>query len=622
MANNLADSRDIRFVLFEMLDVDKINKYPKYSDLDRDVFEDVLTLAERIAVDYFYPSNSQGDKEGGAKYDPKTNGVTVPESVRAAYNAYKDAGFFKSKASIKEGGMGLPDVVVTACDEYFKSGNTTVFIYAGLTLGAAYLIDEFGTKEQKNIFGKKLSAGEWGGTMCLTEPEAGTDVGNIKMKAVKQNDGTYLLSGQKIFISAGEHDLTENIVHMTLARIEGHPQGTKGISAFIVPKFFANPDGSKGARNDVVCSGIEHKMGIKSSSTATLNFGDNNKCKGYLLGKEQEGMKVMFTLMNQARIETGMQALGQASTAYMHALTYAKNRKQGAHLTQMLNPNAPSVAIIEHPDVQRMLLWMKCYVEGMRMLAYNISLCMDISHIEEGEKAKEAESLIELLTPVIKAGISDISWHITSEAIQVYGGYGYVSEYPVEQFARDTKIFSIYEGTNGIQAMDLLFRKILMNKDQQNYKVWKQKVADTIANAKGIVEDKYIFLVGKGIKKLDEAFNHIAMNALAGKFLLVAMNATPFLQAMFMMVLAWLHLWSLTTVTPKLKLLTGDTKGPERQKIIDSNNEAAFYTGKVLSSQFYIGAEFPKYFGNIECILGGESAVIKTSPAIFTGALD
>jgi hypothetical protein len=363
-------------------------------------------------------------------------------------------------------------------------------------------------------------------------------------------------------------------------------------------------------------------MGIKSSSTATLNFGDNNICKGYLLGKEQEGMKIMFTLMNQARIETGMQALGQASTAYMHALTYAKNRKQGAHLTQMLNPNAPSVAIIEHPDVQRMLLWMKCYVEGMRMLAYNISLCMDISHIEEGEKAKEAESLIDLLTPVIKAGISDMSWHITSEAIQVYGGYGYVSEYPVEQFARDTKIFSIYEGTNGIQAMDLLFRKILMNKDQQNYKVWKQKVADTITNAKGIVEDKYIILVEKGIQKLDEAFNHIAMNALAGKFLLVAMNATPFLQAMFMMVLAWLHLWSLTTVTPKLKLFTGDTKGPERQKIIDSNNEAAFYTGKVLSSQFYIGAEFPKYFGKIECILGGESAVIKTSTAIFTGALD
>ncbi|MFH0974822.1 MAG: acyl-CoA dehydrogenase [Spirochaetota bacterium] len=641
MAHNpLLDSRDVRFVLFEMLNAEKLLQHPKFSDLDKEIFNETLELAERIAVDTFYPSNSAGDKEGGVKYDCATCEVKVPESVKACWKAFKEAGFFKLRIGMEEGGMGMPEVISTACDEYFVSGNTSAFMYLGLTHGAAALIREFGTDEQKKMFVDKMHNGEFSGTMCLTEPEAGSDVGNIKTKAVKQPDGTYLLTGQKIFISSGEHDITGNIIHAVLARIEGHPVGTKGLSLFIVPKYIVNPDGSRGERNDVICCGIEHKMGIKSSSTATLNFGENGKCVGYLLGEEQKGIKCMFFLMNHARISTGMQALGQSSMAYMHAVAYAKTRKQGVHISQMMKPDAHAVYIIEHPDVKRMLLWMKSYVEGMRMLAYFTSSCMDTAQMFDNRDARYAKGLIEILTPLIKAGISDMSWRITAEAIQVYGGYGYISEYPVEQFARDCKIFSIYEGTNGIQAMDLIFRKIIFNKRQYDYKVWRKKVKETISNSKGIVEAKYIKAVRSGLRKLDKAlyylnkqknikfmifvlFNKILRRRVDLASLVSlppAVNAVPFLQSMFMMVLAWLHLWSLSISLPKLKQLTGKAKGEELQKIINNNAEAAFYYGKVLSSQFFIGAEFPKFFGKIDCILKGETAVVEAVPAAFTGS--
>ena len=638
--NPLVDTRDVEFILFEMLGAEKLLQYEKFSNFDVDIFKDTLELAEKIAVDHFYPSNSQGDKEGGAIFDPQTNEVKVPESIKAAWNAYKQTGFFKLRISTEEEGMGMPELISVACDEYFTAGNTTIYMYAGLTLGAASLIEEFGTDEQKKLFAARMLNGDFGGTMCLTEPEAGSDVGNIRTKAVKQSDGTYLISGQKIFISSGEHDLTENIIHAVLARVEGHPQGTRGLSLFIVPKYLLKEDGSMGERNDVICTGIEHKMGIKSSATASLNFGDNGKCVGYLLGKEQKGMKCMFFLMNHARLATGMQALGQSSIAYMHAVTYAKNRKQGARITEAMNFNAQMVPIIEHPDVKRMLLWMKSYVEGMRMLVYYIAHCVDISEISDGKEAKEAKAKIELLTPIVKAGNSEMSWRVTSEAIQVFGGYGYISEYPVEQFARDTKIFSIYEGANGIQALDLIFRKILFNDKQYNFNIWKEKVKKTIKEARGVVDSKYIKSVRTGLKKLDKAvnmfnkrksikfiltvmFNKIfkkPFDVTAEASLPVAMNATPFLQSMFMLNLAWLHLWSLTVSTSKLKKITGKLKSKELEILMSENKEAAFYSGKMLSSQFFIGAEFPEYFGKIDCILSGENAVLKASPSSFTGA--
>jgi alkylation response protein AidB-like acyl-CoA dehydrogenase len=622
MANPLVDSRDVRFTLFEMLEAEKLTKYPQFSDHDKDIFEDVLNLAERLAVDSFYPANSAGDKEGGAKFDPSTNTVKVPEAIKDAWDAYVEAGFTNMRVETEYGGMGMPEVITNACSEYFQAANFSILMYANLISGGSFIINKFGTEEQRKVYALRMTSGEWGGTMCLTEPEAGSDSANIKTKAIKQSDGTYLIKGQKIFITAGEHNMVKNIVHIVLARIEGHPKGTKGLSLFIVPKYRVNPDGSLGESNDVTCSGIEHKMGIKSSITASLNFGDNSKCVGFLIGKEMEGIKIMFNMMNSSRIEVGFHALGPSSAAYMHAITYAKNRKQGVHISQGRNPNAPTVPIIQHPDVQRMLLWMKAHVEGMRMLAYFLSTNLDLSRVEKGDAARKALALLDLLTPIHKAGISDYSWLVTAEAIQVYGGYGYSVDYPVEQFARDAKVNTVFEGTNGIQAIDLTFRKILNNKDQYNYNTWKDKVNDTLSGATGIVGDKYIKLVRDGIHKLDEVLDLFKKEMVKEANPKIYMNTTPFLQAMYLVLLSWLHLWSLTITLPKFDAIAGKAKDGELQKLVESNSEAAYYYGRILSAEYFIGTEIPKAIGRIEAILGGEDAVIKTSPAIFTGALE
>jgi len=471
-------------------------------------------------------------------------------------------------------------------------------MYCGAITGAIHIIQSFGSEEVKNMFLPKMFEGKWGGTMCLTEPGAGSDLGALKTKAIRQQDGTFLISGQKIFISNGEHDITENIIHPVLARIEGDPEGTKGISIFVVPKYLINPDLTLGERNDVYCTGIEHKMGLKGNATSTLNFGDNGKCIGYLLGKEREGMKVMFMLMNAARIHTGVQAEAVSSAAYMHAITYARNRIQGVHITQSMNPKAPRVPIIEHPDVKRMLLYMKSTIEGMRMLCLFLAHHEDIMHYSSSpEETKVATGIVEILTPIVKAGISDAAWLVTAEAMQVYGGYGYCQEYPVEQYARDVKVFSIYEGTNAIQSLDLQMRKILMNKEMFNYQMLKKYFADTVARAKGIVDERYVTPVERGIAKLDEIINMMVKQLQEGKFLALVSNATPMQQAMFPLVVAWLHLWSLTITIPKSRELLGDAKGADRKKILETNPEAAYYNGRVLSAQFFIGAEFPKFFG-------------------------
>ncbi|HNW28136.1 MAG TPA: acyl-CoA dehydrogenase, partial [Spirochaetota bacterium] len=413
-----------------------------------------------------------------------------------------------------------------------------------------------------------------------------------------------------------------NMIHPVLARIEGDPAGTKGISIFIVPKFLVNPDGSLGAHNDVNCAGIEHKMGIKGSATCTLSFGDNGTCKGFLLGEERKGMKIMFQMMNEARLGVGMQGLAVASAAYMHAATYAKNRIQGAHVTQMLNPEAKGVNISQHPDVKRMLLWIKSHIEGMRFITYYLTHALNVAHVAEGEEAKEAMAIAEIMVPINKAGNTDKSVEICSEAMQIYGGYGFCQEYPVEQMMRDSKITTIYEGTNGIQSMDLTMRKILMNPEQYNYTILKKRISEAVNKAKGVVDDKYVALVEKGVQKLDEVIQMMKDQMAKGQFLHLFMNATPLQQAMFMLCMAWGHISSLTITQPKMKELVGDKKGEEREKLLKDNAEAAYYTGKVLASQFYLGAEFPKYFGKIEALLFGESAVIKASDPIFTGMLE
>lgn len=615
--NPLIDSRDVRFVLFEMLGVDKLNRFDYFSGFDREVFEDTLNLAEKMAVEQFYPTYAEGDRTG-LKFDPAKNEVKVPESFHKGFRSYVDAGFHVLSFPTEIGGMGMPVSISFASQEYFNAGNTALGMYCSSITGTAHLLLNYGNEQIKKMFLEKMISGEWGGTMCLTEPGAGTDVGALKTKAIRQSDGTYLISGQKIFISNGEHDMVPNIIHPVLARIEGDPPGTKGISIFVVPKYLVNPDGSLGERNDVYCVGIEHKMGLKGNATSTLSFGENGKCIGYLLGEERQGMKIMFQLMNEARIFTGLQSLAVSSAAYMHACTYARTRIQGELIPGFSQGKVP---IIEHVDVKRMLLYMKSLVEGMRMLTYYLCYNVDVSHVSnDPAEAEEAEAFVELLTPIVKAGNSDAGWLVTAEAMQVYGGYGYCQEYPVEQYARDVKVFSIYEGTNGIQSMDLTMRKILMNKDYRNYNAFRNRIINTVAKARGVVEDRYINLVERGLFKLDEVIEMMKKQLAEQKLFFVFANATPLQQAMFMLALAWLHLESLTITVPKMKEIVGDRKGEERKKLLADDPEAAYYSGRVLSSQFYIASEFPKFFGRCEAMLNAEAAPIVATSEIFTGS--
>jgi len=619
MLNPLVDTRDLKFVLFEMLDVDKLAKFDVYSEFDHDTFEATIDLAEQIGVDVIYPTAEEGDNTP-AKWDPETKAVAIPPAFHPAIDAYYEAGFGAIYDKIESGGMGLPYAVGMGALEYIMAANYSLFMYPGLSHGCMELIEEYGTEEQWKLYGEKIMAGEWGGTMCLTEADAGSDVGALKTKAVKQADGTYKITGAKIFISGGENDYYPNMVHPVLARIEGDPKGTKGISIFIVPKFRVKEDGTPGEFNDVVCSGIEHKMGLHGQATSQLVFGDNDDCTGYLLGEERQGMKIMFKMMNIARMGTAYNAHGNASAAYMHAATYAKNRIQGPDVKQMLNPDAPSVSIVNHPDVKRMLLWMKSHLEGQRALILFMYNQFDIVNGSADEEAKkEAKAIIEILTPICKAGCTDKGVEICAMAMQTYGGYGYCRDYPVARYLSDSKILCIWEGTNGIQSIDLMMRKLLMNKEQFSYKTMRKRMDETVAKAQGIVDSRYLDLFNSSLKQLDEVVEHLKGLMATGKFLNIFAQATPFQEAMYIIAIAWMHIWSMTLTKPEMDKLTGDLKGDARDAFLADNSEAAFYTGKVLSSQFYLGTELPKFIGRAQGVLFNEGAVGKSSPDIFTG---
>lgn len=620
--NPIIDSRDVRFILFEMLKVDELNKFSKFSDFDRDTFEEVISLAEKIAVEKVYPINQESDKTH-AQYNPATKEVVIPEGFRNGLDAYYEAGFIGLANEQAIGGMGMPSPMYYACTDFFTAAGVAFSMYPMLTVGAMNMYVNFLAESTvKSTVIEKMLSGEWGGTMCLTEPDAGSDVGALKTKATKNSDGTYNIVGQKIFISSGDNNYYKNMVHPVLARIEGDPAGTKGVSIFMVPKFWINDDGSIGQFNDVICSGIEHKMGITASATCTMNFGDEGKCRGILLGQERQGMKIMFQMMNEARLYVGSQGGSVSSAAYMHAVTYARNRVQGADVAQMLNPEAKGVPIIKHPDVKRMLLSMKSKVEAMRSLTYYLAYLHDMSHLGTDQEKEDAQALVELLIPVNKAGNTDTAWEVTADAIQTYGGYGFCCDYPVEQYARDAKILAIYEGTNGIQSMDLTMRKILMNKDQKNYCVFKKKILDTIKAAKGVIDDKYIISMEKALVKMDEVILMLKNDMAKGQYLNIFANATPLQQAFTKLTYAWMHLWSLSIAAKKMKDLVGFKKGEDRDKLIAENSEAAYYTGRVLSGQFYLGAEFQKYFGFVDYLLAQETSVAKAGSAIFTGALE
>ena len=427
MANLIVDPRDQKFVLYEMLGVEELCKSPLYADFSRDMFDMALAEAEKFATTAILPALAEGDREGCRL---EAGSVRVPKSFHRCIQIYREGGWGTMNVPPDHDGQGFPHVVGLAAKEWF-SHNTAFINYVTLTEGAAHLIEVYGTEAQKKKYLPKMHAAVWGGTMALTEPGAGTDVGNLKTKAIRQPDGTFRLQGTKVFITAGDSDLMENIIHPVLARIEGDPPGTAGISIFLVPKYLVNDDGTLGKRNDYAIGSIEEKMGLHGSATCMINLGDNGECYAELLGEERQGMKIMFQMMNGARIGVGVQSLSSASIAYLHALQYAKERLQGASLMEMKNPAAPRVPIIQHPDVRRMLIWMKAHTEGFRALLYFAALCVDRCKAAEDEAEKERYGgFLEVLTPICKAYCSDMAFRVTETAIQVYGGYGYCADTP------------------------------------------------------------------------------------------------------------------------------------------------------------------------------------------------
>ncbi|PUB18717.1 acyl-CoA dehydrogenase C-terminal domain-containing protein [Yoonia sediminilitoris] len=445
-----APTKDLQFVLHDLLNVSE-QDIPGFDDLDRDFTGAVIEEAGRIAAEVLHPLNVVGDTEGCTL----ENGVVrTPTGFKAAFEQMKEGGWTAMDCDPEYGGQGLPYVMHSAAQEPFVSANMAFNMYQGLTHGAYSAIHAHGSDAQKQTYLPKMVTCEWTGTMNLTEPHCGTDLGLMRTKAVPQADGSYKITGQKIFISAGEHDMAENIIHLVLAKIEGGPEGIKGVSLFIVPKFLVNEDGSLGARNGVAVGSIEEKMGIHGNSTCVMNYDD---ATGYLVGEEHKGMRAMFTMMNEARLGVGLQGYAQAESAYQNAVAYANDRLQGRDVTGPKNPDGPADPLIVHPDIRRNLMDQKSFVEGARAFTLWGAYLIDRAHRNSD---KDADGLISLMTPVLKGFLTDKGFEYAIAAQQIYGGHGYIEEWGMSQYARDARIAMIYEGANGVQALDLVGRKL------------------------------------------------------------------------------------------------------------------------------------------------------------------
>ncbi|MEQ6201622.1 acyl-CoA dehydrogenase C-terminal domain-containing protein [Sulfitobacter sp. HNIBRBA2951] len=450
MPTYTAPTKDIQFVLHNVLEVTK-SDIPGYADLEPDFTSAIFEEAGKLTSEVLAPLNAVGDKEGCRL----ENGVVyTPTGFKEAFNQVKEGGWTGLDMPEQYGGQNMPAVIGSAVGEMFSAANQAFTMYQGLTHGAASAILAHGTDAQKDTYLPNMVSCEWTGTMNLTEPHCGTDLGLMRTKAVPQEDGSYKISGQKIFISSGEHDMAENIIHLVLAKIEGGPEGIKGVSLFIVPKFNVNEDGTLGARNGATVGSIEEKMGIHGNSTCVMNY---DEATGYLLGDEHKGMRAMFTMMNEARLGVGMQGLAQADVAYQNALAYANDRLQGRAVTGVEAPDKPADPLIVHPDIRRSLMDQKSFVEGARAFILWGAQMIDAAH---RSKDADADGLVSLLTPVIKGFLTDVGYDMTVKAQQVYGGHGYIEEWGMSQFTRDARIAMIYEGANGVQALDLVGRKL------------------------------------------------------------------------------------------------------------------------------------------------------------------
>ena len=614
MPQLIADRRDIDFVLFEQLDAHKLCRQEIYGEFNRKTIEMIVSEARSLAINEILPTLSEGDRQG-LSFD--AGKVKVPDCFHKPFKLMGEGGWVAMASPEDYGGQGMPSMVGQAASDYLMGANYAFTLYAWAAFGAGEMLEHYGTEPQKLLYLEKLYSGVWGGTMAMTESEAGSDVGNLSTSAGKNADGTYNITGNKIFITCGEQDLTENIIHMVLARIEGAPAGSKGISLFIVPKIWVNEDGSPGEFNDVVCTGIEEKMGIHASSTCSLSFGSSGKCRGVLLGEEHKGLKVMFHMMNAARLAVGSIGFTSGSAAYIHALNYARERVQGTEITQAMELSPVRVPIIRHPDVRRMLMWMKSHVEAMRSLMYFGAFCLDMEKCGNDEEKTYYKGLLDLLTPIIKSYCTDRGFDICSKALQVFGGYGYTREYPVEQLLRDVRIASIYEGTNGIQAMDLLGRKLGM----KGGKIFMDLVGEinkTIAQAREVPS---LSLLAESLDQTVSRMTEVAMfmgeTVMSGKVREAFINAKPFLDIMGDVIAGWMLLWRAVTADKQLEEILKGIEGQKRRQKLEKNKNAAFYAGQSYSAEYFIRNVLPQTAGRMEAVMAGDATAAVMPDSAF-----
>ncbi len=591
MPSYKAPVEDTLFLLRDVLGYERLGNLAGFADAPLDVVEAVIAEAGKLAEEVFQPLNRSGDLEGCTRHEDGR--VTTPKGFKAAYDAFREGGWIGLSAPAAYGGQGLPMTLTSIMGEYLSAANLALSMYPGLTQGAIAAILAHGSDEQKSTFLPKMIEGEWSGTMNLTEPQCGTDLGLIKTRAAPNGDGSHAIFGTKIFISSGEHDLALNIIHLVLARIEGAPQGTKGISLFIVPKLLVNPDGSLGQRNGVSCGSIEHKMGIHGNATCVMNY---DGAKGFLIGEENRGLNAMFVMMNEARLGVGVQGLAQSEVAYQNAAAYAKERLQGRALGGPKHPEKPADPILVHPDVRRVLMSIRAFNEAARAFVLWTALKADVSHrSDNADERQAAEDHLGLMTPIVKGVLTDTGFANTVKAQQVFGGHGYIAEWGMEQFVRDARIAMLYEGANGIQAMDLVGRKLGKDGGRAVMAFFNEVTSFLKENASDESLAGLLKPVGTALGHLQQATMWFMQNALARPDHAGA-GATDYMHMFGLVALA--YMWGRIAKAAQAKLKAG------------ADGEAARMEGKLATAKFFVQRMLPETGAQLARITSGADSVM------------
>lgn len=590
---------DIRFILDDVLDFAQISKLPGYEEATPDLVNAILEEGGKVCEEVFFPLNQSGDEEGCTFKDGV---VTTPKGFKQAYDLYAESGWNGLSSDPEYGGQGMPQTLSTIMAELISSANLSFGMYPGLTQGAMNAIKIYGTDEQKKMYLPPMISGKWSGTMNLTEPQCGTDIGLIRTKADDNGDGSYAITGTKIFISAGEHDLCDNIVHLVLGRLPDAPEGMKGISLFLVPKFLVKEDGSVGERNGVTCGSIEHKMGIHANSTCVLNY---EGATGWLIGDPHKGLRAMFVMMNEARLHVGMQGLGIAEVAYQNAVAYAKERLQGRSLTGTKFPDKPADPIIVHPDVRKGLMTCKAFTEGARMLAIWTAMSLDIEHkTTDPQKKQDADDFVALMTPIIKAYFTDMGFEVANISIQTHGGMGFIRETGVEQYARDARITQIYEGTNGIQGLDLVGRKMAAHFGRSLRQFFHPAQAFLEENQTNEELSEFIFPFAKAFAKLQQASITVATNSMKNRDEAGAAS-TDYLRmfALAVMAFCWLRMIKVS-----------------QEKIAAGEGNKKFYETKIKTGRFFFEKMMPEINARFTSLSSGSASMMALKEDEFVAA--